>query len=100
MAKNITDIGAVRKQRVDGFNEFIFVHKGIFLIFSMSATSGGPEPYISEVAAGETTFVVRAEQMHQVASPARPWIEFMCGSAHRWTGVRHLMRAIRLSVKR
>jgi hypothetical protein len=72
MAKNITDIGALREQRVDSFNEFIFVQKGTFLSFSMSATSDGPEPDVSDVAAGETIFVVRAAQMEQIASPARP----------------------------
>jgi hypothetical protein len=72
MAKNITDIGAVREKRVDDFNKFIFVQKCIFVTFSMSATSDGPEPDISDVAAGETTFVVRAEQMDQVTSPVRP----------------------------
>jgi hypothetical protein len=60
MAKNITDIGALREQRVDCFNEFIFVQKGTFLSFSVSADSDGPEPDVSDVAAGETSFVVLA----------------------------------------
>src|SRR5579871_1163157 len=100
MAKNITDIGAAREQRVDGFNEFIFVPKGIFLTFNISATSDGPEPNANCVAADETTFVVRAKQMDQVTSPARPWIEFLCRSAHRWSRLPRPMWPIRLSVKR
>ena len=72
MAENIADIRAVGEQRVDGFNEFIFVHKGILFSFGMSAISDGPELDVSDIAAGETAFVVHTKQMDQVASPARP----------------------------
>lgn len=100
MAKNITDIGAVREQGVDGFNEFIFVLKGKLLSFGMSANLDGPKPDVSDVAAGETIFVVCAAQMDQVASLVRPSIGFIFGSAHRWTVVRYPIWAMRRSMKR
>lgn len=100
MAKNIADIGAVREHSVDGSNEFIFVHKGIFLSLSVSVIPDGPESNVSHVPAGETIFVVRAAQMNQVASLARPWIEFLFGWCHEWPVVRHPTRTTRRSMKR
>ena len=71
MAKNITYIGAVREQSVDGFNEFEFVRKGISLSFGATGIWDGPEPDGSYISARETLLVMQAAQMNQVASLAR-----------------------------
>jgi hypothetical protein len=68
MAENITDIGAMWKQRVDSLDEFVFVHKSMFLSLFMRATSDAPEPDASNVVAGKANIVVRARQMDHVAS--------------------------------
>jgi hypothetical protein len=58
VAENITDIGAVRKQRIDDFNKFVFVPKGMLVSFGMRARSKVPKPNVSGVEAGETVFVM------------------------------------------
>ena len=100
MAQNITDIGAVREQGVQGLSQFIFIHKGTLLILGLSVISARPESDIRDVAAGETSFDMGAAYMNQVAPPARPCSGFPCGSTHRCTDERRPMRAIRFRVKR
>ena len=63
MADNVTDIGALREQGINGFNEFIFVCEDTLLDPRVNAAAGFPEFDASSIAAGMTNFIVRAAQM-------------------------------------
>ena len=79
VADNITDIGAVMEQRVDGLNEFIFVCEDSLPGLRVNASPSGPELDVSDIATGTTSFLGSTKQMHQVSSPTRSYIEFLCG---------------------
>lgn len=100
MAHDVTDIGAVREQGVNGFNEFIFVREDTLLNPRAIAAAGSPGLNASDVAAGTTAFIMHAAQMNQVASPARRLIEFLRESVHSRTEVRHRARAMRSCTNR
>jgi hypothetical protein len=60
VADNVTNIGAVREQGVNGFNKFIFVCEDTLMGLRVNAAAGGPELDASDVAAGTTAFIVYA----------------------------------------
>jgi hypothetical protein len=97
---NVTDIGALREQGINGFDKFIFVCEDTLLGLRENTAARFPELDASGIAAGMTTLIVRAAQMDQVASPARLWIDFLCRWVHSRTKVRHRERAMRLSTSR
>ena len=60
MADNVTDIGALTEQRINDFNELIFVGKDSLLGLRVAAATGFPELDASGKAAGAAAFVVHA----------------------------------------
>lgn len=63
MAKNVTDVGASRKERVDRFNELTFIGEGTLVDLGVRAAVGCPKLDADDVAAGALWFVLRAEEM-------------------------------------
>ena len=57
---NVTDIGALREQRINGLNEFIFVCEDTLLGLRVNAAAGCPELDASDIAAGAAAFIVHA----------------------------------------
>jgi hypothetical protein len=81
VAKNITDVGASRKQRVNGFDEVTLIAEGTFMGFRTGADPGSPGPDASKVTASVDAFVAGAEEVNQVSTPERRKI-LVCGLAH------------------
>ena len=88
MADNVSDIGALGEQGINGFNQFIFVCEDMLVGLRVNAAAACPELDASDIAAGTTASIVHAAQMDQVPSPARLSIE-LCGLVHSRTKVWH-----------
>jgi hypothetical protein len=82
VAKNITYVGAARKQPVDGFDELTLIAEGALMGFSASSDAGSPGPDASKVTACVDAFVGRAEEVYQISTLGRSEIGLVCGLAH------------------
>ena len=80
VTENITDVGAARKQRVNGFDEVTFIGEDALAGFGACAHASGPGMDAGDVAAGAVRFLVRAEEINHVATPA----ERRIGCFYRW----------------
>jgi len=60
VADNVTDIGALRKQGINGVNEFIFVCENTLAGLRVNAAAGCPELDASNIVAGTTAILVHA----------------------------------------
>lgn len=58
MTDNVSDIGAMREQRINSFNEFIFVSEDTLLGLPVGAAAACPELDMSDIAAGPAAFIV------------------------------------------
>ena len=79
VAKNVTDVGASRKQRVNGFDELTFIREDSLTAFGAGAHASGPGLDAGDVAAGAVRFIVRAEEIHHVATSPRRMIGLFYG---------------------
>ena len=80
VTENITDVGASRKQRVNGFDELTFISEDTLPGFGAGAHASGPGLDAGDVAAGAFSLNVRAEEINHVATPPGP----MIGLFYRW----------------
>ena len=78
VTENVTDVGAARKQRVNGFDELTFIGEDTFR-FGAGAHASGPRLDAGDVAAGAVRFIVRAEEIHHVATSPRRMIGLFYG---------------------
>lgn len=83
MAKNITDIGPLRKQWVNGFDEITVIAEGTLMGFCAGADASSPGSDSSKVTARVDAFVMRAEDMYQVTTSGRSRIGVAYGT-HEW----------------
>ena len=79
VTENVTDVGAARKQRVNGFDELTFIGEDTFPGFGAGAHASGPGLDAGDVAAGAVRFIVRAEEIHHVATSPRRMIGLLYG---------------------
>ena len=89
VTENVTDVGAARKQRVNGFDELTFIGKDTLAGFGAGAHASGPWLDAGDVAAGVVTFAVRAEEIDHVATPPGREVGLLCRWAHGWARAWH-----------
>ena len=82
LTENVTDVGAARKQRVNGFDEFTFIGEDTLPGFDAGAHASGPGLDAGDVAAGALSLNVRAEEINHVATPPGRMIGLFYGWDH------------------
>ena len=82
VTEDITDVGAARKQRVNGFDEVTFIGEDALAGFGSGAHASGPGLDAGDVAAGAIRFIVRAEEINHVATPPGRMIRFFYSWDH------------------
>ena len=82
VGKNIPDVRASRKQRVNGLDEITLIPKSPLLSFDAVGDARSPGPGARTVAARVNVFVVYAEEMYQVSTLGRGVIGLAHGTSH------------------
>jgi hypothetical protein len=82
VTENIPDVGAARKQRVNGCDEITFIGKDALAGFGVGAHASGPRLDAGDIAAGVITSVVCAEEINHVATPPGREFGLLCRWAH------------------
>lgn len=85
VGKNIPDVRASRKQRVNSLDEITLILEDPFLSFDAVGVARSPGPSANTVAARVDAFIVYAEQMYQVSTLGRGVIGLARGMSHRRT---------------
>ncbi len=77
--QNVEYVRAARKQSIDDVDELVFVGEDVLVNFDCHAGAIGPWLDADHVVTSCAAFVVRAEQMDQVATPATRGSESCAG---------------------
>jgi hypothetical protein len=100
VAEDVSDIRAIRKKRIQGFNQFAFILEEALVSFRLSSRARCPGLDSNNVVARFAACFRSAGEMDQVAASARCLIEFARRLAHALANARRRLCATRESARR
>lgn len=100
VAEDVSNIRTIRKKRIHGFNQLVFIIEEALVSFRLSSRARCPGLDSNNVLARFAACFRSAGEMDQVAASARCLIEFARRLAHALANARRRLCATRESARR